>query len=241
MSRYCCYELRGWEADGNPLSSTTRDEVESLLDELDVDDVNSIVPNDSPCIASFTTQTQCAAGNVHDALTAFASSHPNLLLELEFLCQEDDIHSRIRFQNDKSETVDAFVSFPPFQALLVPALHPWILTDDETLQHIRYLGDRRYECIDSGEKPNGLCFVCRRTIDLNDYEMDESFFEEYLQPYDYASLEALQVEYGKAADQIIAECILETEMWEQDEIVCASTEEACRAYIYAVVNETDSH
>lgn len=231
MSRYCCYELRGWEADGNPLSSTTRDEVESLLDELDVDDINTIVPDDSSCIASFTTQTQCAAGNVHDALSAFASSHPNLLLELEFLCQEDDIHSRIRFQNEQSETVDAVVVFPPFQTLHVPVLHPWTLTDDETLQHIRFLGDRRYECIDIGRKPNEQYFVCRRIIDLNDYEMDESFVDDYLRPYSYGSLAVLQEEYGDAADQIIAECILETEMWEQQEMIHAGTEDDCRTFI----------
>lgn len=241
MSRYCCYELRGWNEDGMPLPDELKNEIYDMLDDLGAEVYDSEVPDGSPYIDSFSTETQSAAGEVHDALSAFSGSHPGVLLEMEFLCQEESMHSRIRYLNGRQESVDAVITFPPFQQLLIPSARPWTLTDDETFQHIRFLGDRRYECIDSGEKLNGLCFVCRRTINLNDYEMDGSFFEEYLQPYDYASLESLRAEYGDAADQIIAECIFETEMWEQDESVYAGTEEACRTYISAVVNENTFH
>lgn len=99
------------------------------------------------------------------------------------------------------------------------------------------MGDRRFECIDMRMKHSGTCYVSRRTIDLSDYDLDEDFCEIYLKSYGYDSVKEMQAQYGDAADQIMVECLLETEMWEQDSTVYASTEDACRAYIQNVINE----
>ena len=212
MSRYCCYELSAWETDGSNPSQSLRNALDQVLDELSVDNYNDVVPEDSHCIASFTTEAQGASCDVEVALVAFSASHPGVLLELDFACPDEEIRSKSRYLNGKTETVDAVVSFPPFATLQLPKPvgTGWILTDDSTLQHIRPLGNRRFECIDTGEKPNGLHFVCRRTIDLNDYDMDDDFCETYLRPYGYESEAAMRRDYELSADQLIAECILET-------------------------------
>ena len=239
MSRYCNYELCGWDASGSPLSNTLVYELDEILEEIGAEDCGSGITEGCPYITSFSTEAQGASDDVDQALLSFSQAHPDILLELEYVCSDEEIHSKTRFMNGMTETVDAVVYFPPFDTLHNTQVKEsgWILTDDSTLQHIRPLGNRKFECIDSGEKPNGLCFVCRRTIDLNEYDMDDTFFEQYLQSYGYDSLSGLQTEYGEAADQIIAECILETEVWEQHEIVYASTEAACRAYILAEVSK----
>lgn len=239
MSRYCCYELSAWEPDGSAPSQSLRDELDLVLNELCVEDCNDVVPEDSHCIVSFTTEAQGASCDVEVALVAFSAGHTGVLLELDFACPDEEIRSKSRYLNGKTETVDAVVSFPPFTTiqLLRPAGTGWILTDDSTLQHIRALGNRRFECIDTGEKPNGLHFVCRRTIDLNDYDMDDDFCETYLRPFGYESEVAMRRDYELAADQIIAECILETKMWEQEEPVYTGTEEACRNYITQIVSK----
>lgn len=111
----------------------------------------------------------------------------------------------------------------------------WILTDDDTMQHVRHLTERRYEIIDSAHFPDGRGFVCQRVIDLNDYEMDEEFNNTYLKPYDYEDEAAVRALYGAGADQIIVECIAETEIWERHNEVFAGTFKACLAHIRAIV------
>lgn len=237
MSRYCCYELSAWETDGSNPSQSLRNALDQVLDELSVENYNDVVPEDSHCIASFTTEAQGASCDVEVALVAFSASHPGLMLELDFSCPDEEIRSKSRYLNGKTETVDAVVSFPPFATLQLPkpAGTGWILTDDSTLQHLRPLGNRRFECIDIGEKPNGLHYVCRRTIDLNDYDMDDDFCETYLRPFGYENEEAMRRDYELAADQLIAECILETEMWEQQEMIHAGTEDDCRMFVLRCV------
>ena len=239
MSRLCNYDLCGWDSSGRPLSNALIYKLDEILDRLGAEDCGSGITEGCPYITSFSTEAQGASDEVEQALLSFSQAHPDILLELEYVCLDEEIHSKTRYMNGMTETVDAVVSFPPFDTLHIPQPKGtgWILTDDSSLQLIRPLGERRFDCIDTGEKPNGLCFVCRRTIDLNDYDMDDAFIQQYLDPYGYENPDVLHKTYGDAADQIIAECILETELWEQQEIVYASTESACRAYILAVVGD----
>ncbi len=236
MSRFCEYELEGWHAEGKPLSEELTEEIFEILDEIGTDDCTNEPITKGAYITTFQSERNSASGEVDDALKDFSVKYPDVLLELEFLCRDEDILSRTRYKNGEVEAVDAIITFPPFQKLLLPTAG-WILTDSDTGQHVRPLGDRRFECIDMGMKQNGTCYVSRRTIDLSDYELDEDFCKTYLKPYDYDSVQDVQAQYGDAADQIMVECIFETEIWEQDNIVYASTEDACRVYIQAVVSE----
>ncbi len=236
MGRLCDYKLHGWDAEGKPLSEELTEEIFDILDEIGAEDCGSESGEAENYITAFLSERDGASGEVDDALKDFSMKHPDVLLELEFLCRDEDIHSRSRYKNGEMEAVDALITFPPFQKLQLPP-SAWILTDSDTGQHIRPLGCRRFECIDMGMKHNGTCYVSRRAIDLNDYELDEDFCETYLKPYSYDSVQDVQAQYGGAADQIMVECIFETEIWEQNNIVYASTEDACRAYIQAVVNE----
>lgn len=231
------YELHGWDAGGKPLSEDLTEDILNILDQIGTDECTiSPVMKDS-FITKYQSVNQGASGEVDDALKDFCAKHPDVLLQMEYLCQDNGFHSRTRYKNGETEEVEAVVTFPPFQKLLLPA-SGWILTDSDTGQHVRPLGNRCFECIDMGVKRSGTCYVSRRTIDLNDYDLDEDFFETYLKPYDYDSVQDVQEQYGEGADQIMVECIFETEMWEQDNIVYASTEDACLAYIQAVVSES---
>lgn len=234
MSRFCEYELHGWNAEGKPLPEALTDKIIDKLDEIGTDDCTIAPLLKGSYITTFQSETQDASNNVDNAFREFSKEYPGILLEMDYRCRDEDIYSRTRYKNGEVETVDAVVTFPPFQMLLLP-VSAWILTDSDTGQHIRPLGGRRFECIDMGMKHNGICYVSRRIIDLNDYKLDEDFCHSYLRSYGYDSVEDVRKQYGDAADQIIVECIFETEMWEQDNIVYAGTEDACRAYIVAVV------
>lgn len=230
------YELHGWDADGKPLSKNLTEDILNILDQIGTDECTIAPVMHDSFITKYQSVGQGASGEVDDALKVFSAKHPDVLLQMEFLCQDNGVHSRTRYKNGEIEEVEAIITFPPFQKLLLPTAG-WILTDGDTGQHVRPLGDRRFECIDMGMKHSGTCYVSRRTIDLNDYDLDEDFCATYLKSYSYDSVQDVQEQYGDAADQIMVECIFETEMWEQDNIVYASTEDACRAYIRAVVNE----
>ena len=115
-------------------------------------------------------------------------------------------------------------------------MNTWILTDDGTGQHVRKVAERRYEIIDSVCFPDDFGFVSRRLIDLDGYEMDDDFNRAYLVPYGYENEEAVRELYGGAADQIIVECIAETEIWERHNIVFTGAHNACREYIREVVS-----
>ena len=111
----------------------------------------------------------------------------------------------------------------------------WICTDDSSLQHVRKIGGGRYEFLDSARLSDNTGFVCRRSIDLTDYKMDNDFNYVYLKPYGYDSSDDVQRLYGDDSDQIIAECIAETEMIERHNIVFCGSYNACLEYIRSTV------
>lgn len=111
----------------------------------------------------------------------------------------------------------------------------WILTDDDSRQHVRKQADKQYDIIDSVAFPDGHGFVSRRTINLGDYDLDEDFCRSYLRPYDYDSPEDVIAQYGASGWQIIAECIAETEIWERGCTVFEGTHRQCLRYIDELV------
>ena len=93
---------------------------------------------------------------------------------------------------------------------------PWYETDHDCCQHIRHNGTyyEMIQCVwldttkeDRAEGRHEYCII-NIYIDLADYSDAEKTF--YLSSYDY-TLEGLIDEYGYGANDIIAECIMETD------------------------------
>lgn len=93
----------------------------------------------------------------------------------------------------------------------------WYATDPDCYQHMRSDGSL-YEMVQAvwldlteDDIANGYHKFCivRMTIDLNDYSDEEK--ELHLSSYGY-TLRSIVEEYGDAADRIIAECVMESEI-----------------------------
>lgn len=113
----------------------------------------------------------------------------------------------------------------------------WILTDDDCAQYVRSIGNANYEGWMLTEvADDGTCEAHHVFINLEDYELDSEEFEaEYLNPYDYASLEDVCSQYEEAWEQIVVECIMETEIFETPCSFVGSVEE-CERYIVSKIS-----
>lgn len=114
----------------------------------------------------------------------------------------------------------------------------WILTDDDSCQHVRKSNDSTFEVIDIYENGDGRYAVLFGQVVLDVPNLDApAFFDEYIKPYGYSSMAEVQEIYGEAASQIVAECVFETDPFSFGAIVCEGTFEECSAYITAFVRE----
>mgnify|MGYP000021296142 FL=1 len=113
----------------------------------------------------------------------------------------------------------------------------WILTDDDCAQYLRSIGNAHYEGWMLAEvADDDTCEVHHVFINLEDYEIDSEDFEaEYLNPYGYANLEDVCSQYGDEWEQIVVECIMETELFETP---CSfvGTFDECNRYIVRVIS-----
>lgn len=116
-------------------------------------------------------------------------------------------------------------------------LNKWILTDDDCAQYLRRTGNVNYEGWMLAEvADDDTCEVHHAFINLEDYEIDSEDFEaEYLNPYDYTNLEDVYSQYGDELEQIVVECIMETELFETP---CSfvGTFDECNRYIVRVIS-----
>lgn len=102
---------------------------------------------------------------------------------------------------------------------------PWLLTDDETMQHVRKLGVDSYELLQYGllNPETEVYGVFTDTVHLPDYPPDETLM--LLKTFGYNTLAEIRQEYGdEAYKQIVAECIYEHYLSLRDEPVYHGTE-----------------
>lgn len=98
----------------------------------------------------------------------------------------------------------------------------WICTDSNCSQYVRRIfpdhdEGRIYEVIMQFLLPNDKHVVVDQVIDLGSYDTRSSdFAERYLKPYGYDSIQMVSEVYHQDANQIIAECIAETDGLEQE-------------------------
>lgn len=101
----------------------------------------------------------------------------------------------------------------------------WFCTDPECMQYCKKINEEVFRfiqavwldtCGDDTKAENAKddsdnYAVCANVIDLDPELYDEGDFEDYISSYGYNSIAFLRKEYGDDADQILAECIFETE------------------------------
>lgn len=88
----------------------------------------------------------------------------------------------------------------------------WIRTDD--LQFIREINETTYEIINIEEPFEGEFIFSHTEIDINNYSPSE--IEETIKAFGYDDLDSLYLEHGHASNQIIAECISEVSIDEDE-------------------------
>ena len=83
----------------------------------------------------------------------------------------------------------------------------WMKTDD--LQFVAKINEKKFEVIDIVQSPEGLFIINHALVDLDEYDNKE--IEAVLKPYGYKGIENVISIYGTSANQIIAECITESD------------------------------
>lgn len=113
-------------------------------------------------------------------------------------------------------------------------LGQWILTDSDCVQYMRHIEGSYWEgwmVVEIVERE--IWRVYHGVIDLDRYNMNsEEFVDEYLNPYGYADVDEVRSLYGTDYEQILAECILETDTTDGDMgLRVMGSFEYCRQYI----------
>lgn len=109
---------------------------------------------------------------------------------------------------------------------------PWVLTDEDSMQHVRKLRMDTYELMQySLLNPDTMIFgVFTDTVHLPDYAGDEMLM--ILNTFGYKSLAQVEAEYGaEAYKQIAAECIFEHYLDSANEPIYCGTKEEVTSFI----------
>ena len=120
MGKRTDYDLRGWGPSGRFLSAFEKEEIQNLVIGEGVDDYGCSGSDDEPEIMSFGSESINAYDDVRKALSGYARLNPDMLLELEYACEEDNDHHLIRFKGDAVEEHDRIETYLPFTHLTLP-------------------------------------------------------------------------------------------------------------------------
>ena len=89
-------------------------------------------------------------------------------------------------------------------------MNEWILTDDDCCQYVKQLDKTEFKLIEVsvlGYNDESAVYV--ETIDLDDF--DEDNIQEVIKCY-YENIQEVKKIYGDSANQIIAECLFESDV-----------------------------
>lgn len=117
MGKSSFFELSGWKAGGGNLPVKAKHEIQDIVFETEVEDYGTSCTEQDPFIMSFGDESFSAYENVTRALADYAESHPDVLLDLHYECEEVNDYHNIRFQGLECEEYDRVVFFPPFVKL----------------------------------------------------------------------------------------------------------------------------
>ena len=120
MGKRTDYDLSGWGPNGRFLSAFEKEEIQDLLFDEGVDDYGCSHSANEPEIMSFGSESFGAYDDVRKALSGYARRNPEMLLELEYSCEDDNEHQLIRLKGDEIEEHDRIETYPPFTRLTLP-------------------------------------------------------------------------------------------------------------------------
>lgn len=119
-------------------------------------------------------------------------------------------------------------------------MNKWILSDSDGFRLIRNTINREYEVYQI--IPFGDTYIVSNLyIDLDCYLPDRDFEDYYLKPFGYNSISELSQLYSDnpdTTDQIIAECIAETDALDCRHVFTGTFEE-CETFVRAKTGFTD--
>ena len=110
----------------------------------------------------------------------------------------------------------------------------WVLTDDDSRQHVKRINDWTYSLIEMGlisRNPDQF-EVYTDTIDLqDDVDLMSSEITGILDGFGYVGYFDVAYQYGQDAPQIVAECIFESYGSFRADVQFVGSEEECIEYI----------
>ena len=110
----------------------------------------------------------------------------------------------------------------------------WILSDDDCAQHVRKVGERDFQLIQHElVNPETKTHAVRAMTVRLDRHSSEAIGK-ILDGFGYCGMMELREAYGTEADQVLAECIFESEA--QFEPFFEGTETECRKLINRIVS-----
>jgi len=114
MGKYTSYNLRGWGPDGRHLSVSEKEYIQDWVCDYGVNDAICSHSASEDFIMCFDDTSFNAYDTVYNGLKHFARAHPSFLLELEYDCEDDDVHELTRFRGNDDESVRRIEFYPPF-------------------------------------------------------------------------------------------------------------------------------
>jgi len=110
----------------------------------------------------------------------------------------------------------------------------WILSDDDCAQHVRKVGEREFQLIQHElVNPETKTHAVRAmTVRLDEHSSEA--IGEVLDSFGYHGMMELREAYGTETDQVLAECIFESES--QFEPIFEGTETKCKTLISRIVS-----
>lgn len=113
----------------------------------------------------------------------------------------------------------------------------WILTDDDTLQHVKKFNDTDFRLVEMGMRnpDDGSCKVYADYISITDYLDDagnaDADLLSILQSFGYESAAHVRDIYGDSANQIMCECIFESVSSREGTSLFVGAEPECIGFI----------
>lgn len=111
----------------------------------------------------------------------------------------------------------------------MPELNKWILTDDDSFQHVCQHTNHVFALIQIADLTGDVYGVYIGIISLDEYSEEDIL--SYLHDYDYESVDQLKDVYGDSWPQIVAECIFETDLLSDFICVFKGSYSQCRDFI----------
>ena len=113
-------------------------------------------------------------------------------------------------------------------------MNEWILTDDDCCQYVKQLDKTVFKLIEVsvlGYNDESAVYV--ETIDIDDF--DEDSIQEVIKCY-YENIQEVKKIYGDSANQIIAECLFESDVvWLPHKM--QGTQAECEDFVHQYIKE----